>query len=98
MTQHEATRRIRTLRQSAALGLLLLFPAPAAYSYSVLTHAAIIDSTRDSAISPLLLKGFPDATADELTHAHAFACGGGIIQALGYYPFCSKLFSVLTHY
>jgi hypothetical protein len=45
MTQHEATRRIRTLRQSAALGLLLLFPVPAAYSYSVLTHEAIIDST-----------------------------------------------------
>ena len=31
--------------------------APAAYS--VLTHEAIIDSTWDSAISPLLLKRFP---------------------------------------
>ena len=98
MTQHEATRRIRTLRQSAALGLLLLFPVPAAYSYSVLTHEAIIDSTWDSAIRPLLLKRFPDATADELTHAHAFAYGGCIIQDLGYYPFGSKLFSDLTHY
>src|SRR5664279_563468 len=98
MTQHEATRRIRTLRQSAALGLLLLFPVPAAYSYSVLTHEAIIDSTWDSAIRPLILKRFPDATADELTHAHAFAYGGCIIQDLGYYPFGSKLFSDLTHY
>ena len=98
MTQHEATRRIQTLRQSAVLGLLLLFSAPAAYSYSVLTHEAIIDSTWDSAIKPLLLKRFPDATADELTHAHAFAYGGCIIQDLGYYPFGSKLFSDLTHY
>jgi hypothetical protein len=64
----------------------------------VLTHEAIIDSTWDSAIRPLLLKRFPAATADELTHAHAFAYGGCIIQDLGYYPFGSKLFSDLTHY
>ena len=86
------------LRRPAALGLLLLFPAPAAYSYSVLTHEAIIDSTWDSAIKPLLLKRFPAATADELTQAHAFAYGGCIIQDLGYYPFGSKFFSDLTHY
>ena len=98
MTQHEAMRRLRKLRHSAALGLLLLFPVPAAYSYSVLTHEAIIDSTWDSAIKPLLLKRFPAATADELTQAHAFAYGGCIIQDLGYYPFGSKFFSDLTHY
>jgi hypothetical protein len=78
--------------------LLLLFLAPAAHSYSVLTHEAIIDSTWDSAIRPLLLKRFPAATADELTEAHAFAYGGCIIQDLGYYPFGSKFFSDLTHY
>jgi hypothetical protein len=77
---------------------LLLFPVPAAYSYSVLTHEAIIDSTWDSAIRPLLLKRFPAATAEELTQAHAFAYGGCIIQDLGYYPFGSKFFSDLTHY
>ena len=98
MTRHEAMRRLRKLRHSAALGLLLLFPAPAAYSYSVLTHEAIIDSTWDSAIKPLLLKRFPAATADELTQAHAYAYGGCIIQDLGYYPFGSKFFSDLTHY
>jgi hypothetical protein len=98
MTQHEAMGRIRKLRQSAALGLLLLFPITAAYPYSVLTHEAIIDSTWDSAIKPLLLKRFPAATADELTEAHAFAYGGCIIQDFGYYPFGSKLFSDLTHY
>ena len=71
---------------------------PAAYSYSVLTHEAIIDSTWDSAIRPLLLKRFPAATPDELTQAHAYAYGGCIIQDLGYYPFGSKFFSNLTHY
>ena len=89
---------LRKLGHSAALGLLLLFPVPAVYSYSVLTHEAIIDSTWDSAIKPLLLKRFPAATADELTQAHGFAYGGCIIQDLGYYPFGSKLFSDLTHY
>jgi hypothetical protein len=98
MTQHQAIGRLRNLRSSTALGLLLLLPVPAAYSYSVLTHEAIIDSTWDSAIKPLLLKRFPAATADELTQAHAYSYGGCIIQDLGYYPFGSKLFSDLTHY
>ena len=69
-----------------------------ASSYSVLTHEAIIDSTWNDAIRPLLLKRFPDCTADELTKAHAYAYGGSIIQDLGYYPFGSKFFSDLTHY
>jgi hypothetical protein len=98
MTQLEAMGRLRKLRHPAAIGLLLLFPVPAAYSYSILTHEAVIDSTWDSAIKPLLLKRFPAATADELTQAHAFAYGGCIIQDLGYYPFGSKFFSDLTHY
>ena len=89
---------LRKLGHSAALGLLLLFPVPAVYSYSVLTHEAIIDSTWNSAIKPLLLKRFPAATVEELTEAHGFAYGGCIIQDLGYYPFGSKFFSDLTHY
>ena len=96
--QREAVRRPRKLRWSSALGLLFLCTATSAYSYSVLTHEAIIDSTWDSAIKPLLLQRFPAATADELLQAHAFAYGGCIIQDLGYYPFGSKFFSDLTHY
>src|ERR1035437_663545 len=98
MTQHETVRRLRKLSCSAAFGLLLLFPVPAAYAYSVLTHEAIIDSTWDSAIKPVLLKRFPAATADDLLAAHAYAYGGCIIQDLGYYPFGSKFFSDLAHY
>ena len=98
MTQHEAMGRFRKLRSPATLGLLLLFSVPGAHAYSVLTHEAIIDSTWDSAIKPLLLKRFPAATVDELTQAHAYAYGGCIIQDLGYYPFGSKFFSDLTHY
>jgi hypothetical protein len=77
---------------------LLLFTVSTASGYSVLTHEAIIDSTWDSAIKPLLLKRFPAATKDELKQAHGFAYGGCIIQDLGYYPFGSKFFSNLTHY
>jgi len=90
--------RRRTFRHPIALGLLLLFSVSTASAYSVLTHEAIIDSTWDSAIKPLLMKRFPAATADELKQAHAFAYGGCIIQDLGYYPFGSKFFSNLTHY
>jgi len=87
-----------TTRLSSALGVLVLLSCQDAFSYSVLTHEAIIDSTWDSAIKPLLLKRFPAATADELTAAHAYAYGGSIIQDLGYYPFGSKFYSDLTHY
>ena len=82
----------------AAFGVLVLFSSPNAYAYSVLTHEAIIDSTWDGDIKPLLLKRFPTATPDELKAAHANAYGGCIIQDLGYYPFGSKFFSDLTHY
>jgi hypothetical protein len=80
------------------LALLFLLLGRPASAYSVLTHEAIIDSTWDSAIKPLLLKRFPASTADELTEAHAYAYGGSIIQDLGYYPFGSKFYSDLTHY
>jgi hypothetical protein len=80
------------------LGLLVLCPAATVSAYSILTHEAIVDSTWDSAIKPLLLKRFPASTADELAGAHAYAYGGSIIQDLGYYPFGSKFYSDLTHY
>ena len=89
----------RNVRLSAAgCGLLVLLSCQSASAYSVLTHEAIVDSTWDSAIKPLLLKRFPAATPDELLAAHAYAYGGCIIQDLGYYPFGSKFFSDLTHY
>jgi hypothetical protein len=64
----------------------------------VLSHEAIIDSSWDSGIKPLLLRRFPQTTPDELTEAHAYAYAGSIIQDMGYYPFGSKLFSDLLHY
>ncbi|HUD98351.1 MAG TPA: zinc dependent phospholipase C family protein [Bryobacteraceae bacterium] len=98
MIGHDDSRRLWKLPPFAALGLLILFSVQPAFSYSILTHEAIIDSTWDSAIKPLLLKRFPTSTADELTEAHAYAYGGSIIQDLGYYPFGSKFYSDLTHY
>ncbi len=98
MPRHKAPLGFRTLQHPVVAGLLLLFAAPAAHSYSVLTHEAIIDSTWDSGIVPLLLRRFPGATPEELRQAHAYAYGGCIIQDLGYYPFGSKFFSDLTHY
>src|ERR1043165_6491861 len=83
---------------AAAFGLLVLFSCQTAWSYSVLTHEAIIDSVWDSVIKPLLLKRFPGSTAGDLTAAHAYAYGGSIIQDLGYYPFGSKFYCDLTHY
>ena len=81
----------------AAFGLIL-YLSGASFGYSVLTHQAIIDSTWDSDIKPVLLKRFPRATAEELREAHAHAYGGAISQDMGYYPFGSKLFTDLAHY
>src|SRR5687767_14521500 len=80
-----------------AAGLIIFF-CQTGSAYSVLTHEAIIDSTWDSAIKPLLLKRFPASTAEDLTAAHAYAYGGSIIQDLGYYPFGRTFYSDLTHY
>jgi Zinc dependent phospholipase C len=87
------------MRRVAAVLLSLLFLAPAPTpAYAVLAHEAIIDVVWDSHIRPLLLKRFPNATADDLVKAHAYAYGGSIIQDMGYYPHGSKFFSDLTHY
>lgn len=92
------TSRLTGCLASSVTGLLLLLSSTSAHAYSVLTHEAIIDSTWDSAIKPLLLKRFPAATPDDMLGAHAYAYGGSIIQDLGYYPFGSKFYSDLTHY
>jgi hypothetical protein len=74
---------------------LLALPA---LPYSVLTHEAIIDSSWDASLKPLLVRRFPRATPEELIDAHAHAYAGAIIQDMGYYPFGSKHFSDLVHY
>ena len=76
----------------------VLLVCPAAHSLSVLTHEAIIDSTWSDGIRPLLVKRFPQASADDLRQARAFAYGGCIIQDMGYYPFGSKFYTDLAHY
>jgi len=80
-----------------ALFLFSGWPAQTA-AYAVLSHEAIIDSVWDTNIRPLLLKRFPDATAEEIKEAHGYAYGGVIIQDMGYYPHGSHFFSDLTHY
>jgi len=68
------------------------------YSYSVLTHEAIIDSVWKESIEPLILQRFPQATADQLKMARAHAYGGSISQDMGYYPFGSRFYTDLAHY
>src|SRR5207248_8375973 len=51
-----------------------------------------------SHLRPLVHGRFPQATADEIEHARAFAYGGSVIHDLGYYPFGSHFFSNLLHY
>lgn len=80
----------------ALLAIVLLTPFCTAYS--VLSHEAIIDSTWEQGIKPILLKYFPDANEEALRKAHAYAYGGAIIQDLGYYPFGSHFFTDLAHY
>jgi hypothetical protein len=82
----------------AIVGIAAVLLCPALQAYSVLTHEAIIDTAWDQNIQPLLLKRFPNATLEDLVHAHAHAYGGCIIQDMGYYPFGSHFFSDLAHY
>src|SRR5713101_4009669 len=91
---------MRQLRVQAVIPLLFLalISLSPAYSYSVLTHEAIIDSAWDASIRVLLLERFPNATPEDLIHAHAYAYGGCILQDMGYYPFGNKFFSDLVHY
>lgn len=80
----------------ALLGLLLL-AAPAS-AYSVLTHQAIVDSTWDQHLRPLLEKRYSGASADQLNEAKSYAYGGAIIQDMGYYPLGTELLTNMMHY
>src|SRR6201987_97808 len=85
------------VRTVVAFALLVGIPA-GCHAYSVLTHEQVVDLLWKDDIEPLLKKRFPDATADDLRKAHAFAYGGCLVQGMGYYPFGNKFFSDLTHY
>ncbi|MCC3152096.1 zinc dependent phospholipase C family protein [Hymenobacter sp. BT770] len=78
--------------------LLLAAPVAPAAAYSVLTHQAVIDSTWEPCLVPLLRQRYPGATAEEWTRAKSYAYGGAIVQDLGYYPLGTKFFTNLTHY
>jgi Zinc dependent phospholipase C len=85
---------LRVLASLFLLGIAMSY----CFGCSVLTHEAVIDTSWDVKLKPVLLARYPEATPDELRAAHAFAYGGSIIQDLGYYPHGSKEFSNLTHY
>ena len=89
--------RVSAVALALFLFLQLLLP-PAGYGYAVLAHQALIDTTWESHLKPLLKARYPEATEAELSAAQAYAYGGSIIQDLGYYPHGSAFFSDLTHY
>ena len=78
--------------------LLLTLPAAPAAAYSVLTHQAVIDSTWDQRLVPLLRQRYPGADSVQLAEAKSYAYGGAIIQDMGYYPLGVEFFTDLTHY
>src|SRR6266481_4048117 len=87
-----------TLSRVVAVTILAPLCALPARSYSVLTHEQVVDMAWEAQLRPMLLKRFPQASADDLKHAHAFAYGGSLVQDMGYYPFGKKYFSDLLHY
>jgi hypothetical protein len=80
------------------MALIVLLVPGISSAYSVLSHEAVIDSSWDMAIRPLLLARYPNLTEDQLREAKGYAYGGSVIQDLGYYPFGSVLFTDLVHY
>jgi hypothetical protein len=92
-----AIARTKRVKRAILCASVLLFCRQLS-ALSVLTHEAIVDSAWDSGIRPLLLKRFPQASADDLRKARAYAYGGCIIQDMGYYPFGSRFFTDLVHY
>lgn len=92
------TPHLSRITATLLIGVFLLCSAPPAPAYSVLTHEQVIDFVWERHTKRLLLERYPNATADELRQAHAYAYGGSLIQDMGYYPFGSRFFSDLVHY
>jgi Zinc dependent phospholipase C len=86
------------VRLWAVLWLGAILAAPPLFGYGVLSHEELIDIAWDADIRPALLGRYPEATADQIKQAHAYAYGGSVIQDLGYYPFGSHEFANLLHY
>ncbi|PYS42761.1 MAG: hypothetical protein DMG14_02875, partial [Acidobacteria bacterium] len=86
------------MRYLVVFFVVVTIQQPSLYSYSVLTHEAIIDSTWNDSIQPVVLQRFPRANAQDVKAARAYAYGGSIIQDMGYYPFGSHFFTDLMHY
>ena len=85
---------------SVLLGVLvaLLAVPRASPGFSVLAHQAVVDSAWEDSIVPALRRRFPEAGADALRGARAYAYGGSHIPDLGYFPLGNRLFTDLTHY
>ena len=88
----------RVTQRLCMLALIVLLVPGLSPAYSVLSHEAIIDSSWEMGIKPLLLSRYPNLTEDQLREARSYAYGGSVIQDLGYYPFGSRLFTDLLHY
>jgi hypothetical protein len=95
---HKRKNMNRCLKIVLLLILISTFGLPNLYSYSVLTHEAVVDSLWTDTIEPLIRERFPGITAQELKSAHAYAYGGCVIQDMGYYPFGAGFFTELVHY
>ena len=88
----------RVTQRLCMLALIVLLVPVISPAYSVLSHEAIIDSSWEMGIKPLLLARYPNLNEDQLHEARGYAYGGSVIQDLGYYPFGSRLFTDLLHY
>jgi Zinc dependent phospholipase C len=96
--QKEVILAAMKIRARTLLLLAGLLAAPRLFGYGVLSHEELIDIAWDSDIRPVLIKRFPNATAEQIKQAHAYAYGGSVIQDLGYYPLGNHEFTNLLHY
>ena len=96
-TRLRPTPAVRIATAVALAGLFLSAPTPA-HSFSVLAHQAVVDRCWDDTVVPALRARFPDASADDLARARAWAHGGSHVADLGYYPLGKRSFTDLAHY
>src|ERR1700722_8125984 len=75
----------RVTQRLCMLALIVLLVPVISPAYSVLSHEAIIDSSWEMGIKPLLLARYPNLNEDQLHEARGYAYGGSVIQDLGYY-------------
>jgi hypothetical protein len=81
-----------------AIVLVMLFAPSPCFSFSVLAHQGVVDTTWDSSLVPELRRRFPHAGSSDLEKARAFAYGGSHIADLGYFPLGNRVFTDLLHY